>query len=74
MKRVPKWAYLTSGILIVMSSLLAVSIMFVSFALLGILPREMDIQMPLLFIALPLSILIPLVTLAMAILLTKKEE
>ncbi|MFW9966640.1 MAG: hypothetical protein ACFFEA_05745 [Candidatus Thorarchaeota archaeon] len=63
-----------SGSLIVMSSLLAVCIVFVAFVLLGILPREMDIQMPLLFIALPLSIIIPLVTLVMAILLTKKGE
>ena len=46
MKGIPKWAYLMSGILIVMSSLLAVSIVFVAFVLLGILPRETDIQMP----------------------------
>ncbi len=74
MKGIPKWAYLMSGILIVMSSLLAVSIVFVAFVLLGILPRETDIQMPLLFIALPLSILIPLIMLTMAILLTRRSE
>jgi hypothetical protein len=57
-----------------MSSLLAVTIVFVVFVLLGILPRETDIQMPLLLITLPLSMLIPLTALAMAVLLTKKRE
>ncbi|MGY5876742.1 MAG: hypothetical protein RTU30_13420 [Candidatus Thorarchaeota archaeon] len=60
-----------SGILIVMSGLLAVTIVFV---LLEMLPRGMDIQIPLFFIILPLSILSPLIMLTMAILLTKKRE
>ncbi|MHA2378360.1 MAG: hypothetical protein ACXADS_03725 [Candidatus Thorarchaeota archaeon] len=72
--RPPKWAYLISVLLVVMSSLLAVTIVFVVFVLLGILPRETDIQMPLLLITLPLSMLIPLTALAMAVLLTKKRE
>ncbi|MCW3987978.1 MAG: hypothetical protein NWE87_06645 [Candidatus Bathyarchaeota archaeon] len=71
MRSPPKWVYLIGGILIVMSSLLAMTTVFV---LLEMLPRGMDIQMPLLFIILPLSILIPLTTFAMAILLTKKKE
>ncbi len=71
MSRPPKWAYIISGILIVMSILLGVTVVFV---LLEMLPRGMDIQMPLLFIILPLSILIPLIMLTMAILLTRKRE
>ncbi|MGY5871130.1 MAG: hypothetical protein RTV72_02695 [Candidatus Thorarchaeota archaeon] len=68
--RPPKWAYLISGILIAMTSLLGVTIVYV---LLEMLPRGMDIQIPLLFIVLPLSILITLTTLTMAVLLTKKR-
>ncbi|MFX1416431.1 MAG: hypothetical protein ACFFC0_06440 [Promethearchaeota archaeon] len=70
----PKWAYLVSVLLVVMSSVLAVAIVFVVFILLGILPQEMDIQMPIVFIILPLSILITLTTFTLAILLTKKRE
>jgi len=73
--RVPRWAYLMSGILIVMSGILAISIVNVVFALLGIpSPWEIDIQMLLLYIILPLSILIILIMLTMAILLTRKRE
>jgi hypothetical protein len=68
MSRPPKWAYLIGGILIVMSCILAVTIMF---AFLEMIPRGMDIQMPLLFIILPLSIVIPLTMVAMAIVLVK---
>ena len=71
MNRAPKWAYLISGILIAMSCLLGVTIVFV---LLEMLPQGMDLQIPLLFIMLPLTILISLLTLTMAILLTKKRE
>jgi hypothetical protein len=75
MIRVPKWAYLASGILIVMSGILAFSIVSVVFALLGIpTPWEIDIQMLLLYVILPLSILIVLIMLTMAILLTRKKE
>ncbi len=63
--------YLVSGILIAMSSLLGATIVFV---LLEMLPRGMDIQPPLLFIVLPLSILISLITLIISALLTKKRE
>jgi len=69
--KAPKWAYLMGGILIVMSGLLAVIIVIV---VLEMLPRGMDIQLPLLFIILPLSILIPLIVLTMAVLLTRKRE
>jgi hypothetical protein len=71
MSRPPKWAYFIAGILIMMSSLLGVTIIFV---LLEMLPRGMDIQMPLFYIILPLSILIPLIVLTMAIALTRKRE
>ncbi|MHA2601796.1 MAG: hypothetical protein AM324_006670 [Candidatus Thorarchaeota archaeon SMTZ1-83] len=71
MSRPPKWAYLVGGSLIVMSCILAVTIVFV---FLEMIPRGMDIQVPVFFIILPLSILIPLVMVAMAILLTRKRE
>jgi len=54
-----------------MSCILAVTIVFV---FLEMIPRGMDIQVPVFFIILPLSILIPLVMVAMAILLTRKRE
>ena len=71
MSRPPKWAYLVGGSLIVMSCILTVTIVFV---FLEMIPRGMDIQVPVFFIILPLSILIPLVMVAMAILLTRKRE
>ncbi len=71
MIRVPKWAYFMGGILIVMSCLLGGTIVFV---LLEMLPQGMDIQVPLLFIILPMSILSPLIMVTMAILLTRKRE
>ena len=71
MTRVHWWAYLWGGILIVMTGLLAGTIVFV---LLEMLPQGMDIQMPLFFIILPLSILIPITMVAMAIVLTRKRE
>ncbi len=54
-----------------MTGLLAGTIVFV---LLEMLPQGMDIQMPLFFIILPLSILIPITMVAMAIVLTRKRE
>jgi hypothetical protein len=71
MTRIPWWAYLWGGILIVMTGLLAVSIVYV---LMEMIPRGMDVQMPLFFIILPLSIIIPLTVIAMAIVLTRKRE
>ncbi|MFX0107856.1 MAG: hypothetical protein ACFE7R_06215 [Candidatus Hodarchaeota archaeon] len=69
--RPPKWAYLVSLLLVVMTGLLGVAIVFVVFTFLGVLPQELDIQMTLSFIILPLSILIFVTTIALAILLTK---
>jgi peptidoglycan biosynthesis protein MviN/MurJ (putative lipid II flippase) len=62
------------GILIVMSGILGIFIVNVVFTLLGILPWETDIQMLLLYVIFPLSILVILISLAMAILLTRKKE
>ncbi|MFX1439440.1 MAG: hypothetical protein ACFFFD_04265 [Promethearchaeota archaeon] len=69
--RAPWWAYLWGGILIVMTGLLAVTIVYV---LLEMIPQGMDLQMPLLFIIFPLSIAIPLTMVAMAVVLTRKRE
>jgi hypothetical protein len=64
-----------SGILIVMSGILAISIVNVVFALTGVpTPWEIDIQIQLLYVILPLSILVILIMLTMAILLTRKKE
>ncbi|MFW9883663.1 MAG: hypothetical protein ACFFEX_04670 [Candidatus Thorarchaeota archaeon] len=71
MGRAPWWAYLWGGILIVMTALLAITIVYV---LLEMIPQGIDIQMPLLFIILPLSIVIPLTMVAMAAVLTRKRE
>ncbi|MFW9861998.1 MAG: hypothetical protein ACFFET_06865 [Candidatus Thorarchaeota archaeon] len=71
MGRAPWWAYLWGGILIVMTALLAITIVYV---LLEMIPQGIDIQMPLLFIILPLSIVIPLTMVAMATVLTRKRE
>jgi peptidoglycan biosynthesis protein MviN/MurJ (putative lipid II flippase) len=69
MGRPSRWAYLAGGILIVMTCLLAVTTTFV---VLEMLPRGIEYD-TLLSIMLPLSILIPLATVTMAILLTKKR-
>jgi hypothetical protein len=69
--RAPWWAYLWGGILIVMTGLLAVTIVYV---LLEMIPQGMDLQMPLFFIILPLSIAIPLAMVTMAVVLTRKRE
>jgi hypothetical protein len=63
------------GILIVMSGILGIFIVNVVFSLLGISPLwEIDIQMQLLYVIFPLSILSILIMLTMAILLTRKKE
>ncbi|RDE11492.1 MAG: hypothetical protein C4K47_09665 [Candidatus Thorarchaeota archaeon] len=67
----PKWAYLVSSILVVMSGVLGVTLVFV---LLIMFPAGTDIRIPLLFIILPLSILIPVTTLTMALWLTKRRD
>lgn len=73
--RVTRLAYLISGILIVMSCILAFAIVDVVFSLLGIPPLwEMDIQVLLLNVIFPLSILTILIVLTMAILLTRKRK
>jgi uncharacterized membrane protein YuzA (DUF378 family) len=63
------------GILIVMSVILGIFIVNVVFSLLG-MPSfwEIDIQMQLLYVIFPLSTLIILLMLTMAILLTRKKE
>jgi hypothetical protein len=75
MTRVPKWAYLMSAILIVMSVILAFAVVTAVFSLLGLHSLwEIDIQILLLYVIFPLSILIMLTVLTMAILLTRKRE
>jgi hypothetical protein len=70
--RVPRWAYLMSGILIVMSGILAVAIVTVVQSLLGIPPLwEIDIQVLLPYVIFPLGALTILIILTMAILLTR---
>ena len=54
-----------------MTGLLAVTIVYV---LLEMIPQGMDFQMLLLFIILPLSIVIPLAMVALAVVLTRKRE
>ncbi len=71
MNRPPRWAYLVSGILIVMSILLAGTIMYV---LLHMLPQGMDILVPLLFIILPLTASIVLIVPIFAFVLTRNKE
>jgi hypothetical protein len=73
--RVPKWAYLMIGILIVISGILAFAIVTAVFSLLG-RPAlwEIDIQVLLLYVILPLGILTILMMLITAILLTRKWE
>ena len=73
--RAPKWAYLMSGILIVMSGILSIFIVNVVFSLLGIPTLwEIAIQIQLLYIIFPLGGLSILLMLTMAILLTKKKD
>jgi hypothetical protein len=73
--RAPKWAYLVSGILIVMSGILSIFIVNVVFSLLGIPTLwEIAIQIQLLYFIFPLSVLSILLMLTMAILLTRKKE
>jgi predicted branched-subunit amino acid permease len=67
----PWWAYLWGGVLIVMTGLLGGTIGYV---LLYMIPEGMDVQIPLYFIVLPLSIVIPLTIAAMAIVLTRKRN
>ncbi|NHJ13267.1 MAG: hypothetical protein EAX95_06290 [Candidatus Thorarchaeota archaeon] len=75
MTEAPKWAYLMSGILIVIGVILAFAIVTVVFSLLGLHSLwEIDIQILLLYVILPLSILTILIILTMAILLTRKRE
>ena len=75
MARAPKWAYLMSGILIVMSGILGIFIVNVVFSLLGIPALwELAFQMQLLYVIIPLSILSILIMLTMAILLTRKKK
>ena len=64
-----------SGILIVISVILAFAIVIVVFSLLG-RPSfwEIDIQVLLLYVIVPLSILTIPIMLTMAILLTRKRE
>jgi hypothetical protein len=64
-----------SAILIVISVILGIFTVNIMFSLLG-MPSfwEIDIQMQLLYVILPLSVLIILIMLAMAILLTGKKE
>ena len=69
--RAPWWAYLWGGILMVMTGLLAVTIVYV---LLEMIPQGMDFQILLLFIILPLSIAIPLTMVTLAVVLTRKRE
>jgi hypothetical protein len=73
--RAPKWAYLMSGILIVMSGILGIFIVNIVFLILG-MPTlwEIAIQIQLLYFIFPLGVLSILIMLAMAILLTKKKE
>lgn len=71
LSRAPWWAFLFGGILVVMTGLLAVTIVYV---LLEMIPQGMDFQMLLLFIILPLSIVIPLAMVALAVVLTRKRE
>ncbi len=73
--KVPKWAYLMSGILIVISVILAFAIVTAVFSLLGLHSLwEIDIQILLLYVIFPLSILTILIVSTMAILLTRKRE
>ena len=73
--RAPKWAYLMSGILIVMSGILGIFIVNVVFSLLGIPALwEVAIQIQLLYFIFPLCVLSILLMLTMAILLTRKKE
>jgi hypothetical protein len=75
MVRTPKWGYLISGILIVMSVILGIFIVNVVFSLLGILSFwEINIQIQLLYVILPLSVLSIVLMLTLAILLTRKKE
>ena len=71
MGRTPRWAFLIAGILIVMSCLLGATIVFV---LLEMIPRGMDIQMPLLYIIVPLIAFIALIVPITAFVLTRKKE
>jgi len=64
-----------SGILIMISVILAFAIVTVVFSFLGLHSLwEIDIQILLLYVILPLSILATLITVTMAILLTRKRE
>jgi hypothetical protein len=67
----PWWAYLWGGVLIVMTGLLGGTTVYV---LLYMIPEGMDVQIPLYFTVLPLSIVIPLTIAAMAIVLTRKRN
>ncbi|NHI90634.1 MAG: hypothetical protein EAX87_14025 [Candidatus Thorarchaeota archaeon] len=73
--RAPKWAYLVSGILIVMSGILGIFVVNVVFSLLGIPTLwEIAIQMQMLYIIFPLGVLSILLMLTMALLLTRKKD
>ena len=73
--RVPKWAYLMSGILIVICIILALAVVTAVFSLLGLHSIwEIDFQILLLYVIFPLSTLTILIILTMAILLTRNKE
>jgi len=70
MNPTPKWANLIGGILIVMSCLLGATIVYV---FLHMLPRGMDILVPLQFIILPLTAFIVLIVPILAFILTRNK-
>ncbi len=70
MSRALKWPYLVGGILIVMSCLLGAVISYVVYQTLF---HGMDPRGPLLFIILPLSVLILVPSMTLAVVLTRRK-